>query len=91
MDQHSSVNNQVDRILSNIEKRKKELEDDLNNYVLVENRVISERMSKVQGLSKHLSHASLTKVSYERQEVADATGHGTVTRADLHRKYNSRY
>ena len=90
-DQKYTVNDQVNRILSNIERRKKELDDDLNSYVLVENRVLSEKMSNVQGLKKHLSHASLTKMSYERQEVADATGHGTVTRADLHRKYNSRF
>lgn len=86
-----SVNDQVSRILANIERRKKELDDDLSNYVLVENRVLSEKMSNVPGLKKHLSHASLTKISYERQEVVDANGHGTVTRADLHRKYNSRF
>lgn len=86
-----SVNDQVNKILSNIEKRKKELDDDLSSFVLIENRVLSEKMSNVQGLKKHLSHASLTKISYERQEVADANGHGTVTRADLHRRYNSRF
>ncbi len=88
---HQSVQHHVDTISNNIARRQKELEDDLNANVLLENRIVSERLSSVQGLKKHLSHSNLTKQAYEKQEVSDAYGHGSTTRADLHKKYNSRY
>ncbi len=88
---HLSVQDHVDTIKANIKRRSQELEDDLNANVLLENRIISERLSSVQGLKKHLSHSKLTKSAYEQQEVMDAYGHGSFTRADMQKKYNAKY
>lgn len=88
---HLSVIDHAATMSSSIKRRQHELEDDLNANVLLENRIISERLSSIQGLKKHLSQSKLTKsVVYEKQEVMDVHGHGSIVRADLHKKYNTK-
>lgn len=80
------VKQQVAQVLKDIARRKQELEDDLSSNIMLENRIISERMSMIQGLQKHLSHARHTKQAYNFQEVPDEFSHGSVTRGQLHRR-----
>ena len=80
------VKEQIAQVTKDIARRNKELEDDLNSNIILENRIISERMAMIQGLQNHLSHANHTKRSYNFQEVPDEFGHGSVTRGQLHRR-----
>lgn len=73
-------------IEQSIARRKKELDDDLHSNVVIENRIISDRLATVQGLQKHLTQARMARMVYETQVVDDHNGHGTTTRAALHKK-----
>lgn len=88
---HESVQHHIDTIKDNIARRKQELEDDLNANILLENRVVSEKLSSVRGMETVLNHSKLKKASYEKQQVADVHSHGSVTRADLHKRFNAKY
>lgn len=81
-----AVDRLVEEVEASIRRRQKELEEDLQTNVFLENRVVSERLATVQGLQKHLSQSRLAKLSYESQVTIDHTGHGTTTRAAYHRK-----
>ena len=83
-----SVDEQVAEVKASIARRAKDLEDDLAANILLEERLISGRLSSVKGMKKHLSHAKLKKAWYEQQEVRDPLGHDTVTRASLHKQYS---
>jgi hypothetical protein len=75
-------------VKSNIKRRAKQLEDDLQQNVMIENRVVSGRLSSIPGVQRHLSHAKSAKMLYENQAVPDISSHSTLTRADLNRKYH---
>ena len=64
--------------------------EDLKAHVLLENRLVSDKLSHVQGLQRHLQKANITRRSYEDQEVLDGWSHGYVTRGELHRRYKSK-
>lgn len=83
-----SIQEQISQVLSNINRRAQELQEDLDQNILLESRIISGKLSSVKGLKKHLSHAQLKKAWYEQQEVRDPLGHDTVTRASLHKQYS---
>ncbi len=80
------VDELVNNIESSIARRKKELDDDLHANVVIENRIISDRLATVQGLQKHLTQARMARMVYETQVVENHNGHGTTTRAALHKK-----
>lgn len=80
------VRNLVSSIEASIIRRKKELDNDLQSNVVIENRIISDRLATVQGLQKHLTQARMARMVYESQVVEDQSGHGTTTRAALHKK-----
>lgn len=81
-----AVDDLVSYIESSIVRRKQELDDDLHSNVVVENRIISDRLATVQGLQKHLTQARMARMVYETQVVENQSGHGTTTRAALHKK-----
>jgi hypothetical protein len=88
------MNDYYDNILakvkSNVLKRQQELEEDLQENVIVENRIISGTLSSIPGMQRHLSHAKNAKNLYESQQVQDIQSHANLTRKDLNRKYHKR-
>ena len=83
-----AVDEFVEFIEASILRRKKDLEDDLQANVVIENRLVSDRLASVQGLQKHLSQARMAKLAYETQMITDHDSHATITRAHAHRKYS---
>ena len=82
----SPIDEFIAYIDSSIERRRKVLEDDLRENILVENKVVTERLAMVQGLQKHLDRARAVKQMYEDQPAIDHNSHAAVSRADLHRR-----
>lgn len=82
----AAVDRLVEKVEAGIRRRRKELEEDLQTNVFLENRVVSDRLATVQGLQKHLSQSRLAKLSYEGQITENHSAHGTTTRAAYHRK-----
>eukprot|EP01040_Poterioochromonas_malhamensis_P007347 gene7348-7928_t len=78
----------LDWVKDNIQRRQRELDEDLQQHVVVENRVLSGELSSIPGMQRHLMHAKNAKNLYESQVVNDVSSHGTMTRADLNRKYH---
>lgn len=88
---HPSVQAQIEQVNRDIIRRRSELHADLSENVVLENRIISERLSMINGLQKHLSHSKNVKMAYNKQEVPDEFSHGAVSRGQLHRRYPQRY
>jgi hypothetical protein len=80
------VNALITSIEASIERRKRELDEDLQSNIVIENRIVSDRLATVPGFQKHLNQARMARMVYETQVVEDHTGHGTTTRAALHKK-----
>eukprot|EP01038_Epipyxis_sp_PR26KG_P009510 gene9510-12810_t len=76
----------VDKILKNIQRRSHELEQDLQEHILLENKLVTTRLATIKGLGKHFNKALQAQQSYERQEILDPLGHSAISRADMHRK-----
>ena len=55
----SSINEQISRIESNILRRRKELEADLNSVVLLGDRFVSEKLSNVNGENNNKNYICL--------------------------------
>ena len=85
IDGFPSIDDQVDQINKDIARRSKELSDDLHDNILIENKIVSERFSRIHGLKSHLNHANQTKSMYNSQIVLNPHGHGTTARGKLHR------
>jgi len=85
---YGPVDEQVSRIIANINRRKQESEKDKNRFVICENKVFSGKMANIKGLQKYLKNSNNAKRAYQQQEVQDEWGHGTVTKADVQRRYS---
>lgn len=83
---YPSIQDQLKTIRNDMARRKKELDDDLNSNVIVEDRIITDRFAQVHGLKNYFNKARQTKALYNNQEVVDQFGHGSVTRGQLHRR-----
>lgn len=77
----------IDRIKADMNKRRKALEDDLLVNVPLEDRIVSDRLAKVKGMQEYLAQAKMRRAVYENQHVTDQRSHAVVTKADLHRRY----
>ena len=87
IDGFPSIDDLVDQINKDIARRSKELSDDLHANILIENKIVSERFSRIHGLKSHLNHANQMKSMYNSQIVLNPHGHGTTSRGKLHRSY----
>ncbi len=88
----SPIDEFIAKIDGDIQRRRQLLDDDLRENVLIENKVVSERLAMVQGLQKHLDRARLARLVYEDQPAIDHNSHASVSRADLHRRsYSNKY
>jgi hypothetical protein len=88
---YPTVEEQISQVLSDMARRRKELESDLAANTLVEDRIITGRFAQIQGLKSHLNKAKQTKAVYNTHEVQDPFGHGMVSRGQLHRRYQTKY
>ena len=88
---YPSVQEQISKVKDDMVRRKRELDNDLNSNILVENRIITERFAQIQGLKSYFNKARQTKAIYNNQEVLDQFGHGTVSRGQLHRRNQTKY
>jgi hypothetical protein len=90
----SYLNHHIDELVTwtrnNIQRREKELNDDLQEHVIIDNRVLSSQLSSIPGMQRHLSHARAAKQQYESQVIPDTNSHGSFTIAELNRKYNQK-
>ena len=82
---------QISKVKDDMVRRKRELDNDLNSNIFVENRIITERFAQIQGLKSYFNKARQTKAIYNNQEVLDQFGHGTVSRGQLHRRNQTKY
>ena len=81
-----SVDEFIQRIDDCIESRRQMLQEDLDSNVLVEDRVVSNALSQVPGLQRHLDRARMSRLSYQDQPAVDHNSHSSISRADLHRR-----
>lgn len=84
-----SVDEFIDSIKADMEKRKRILEDDLQANVPIEDRIVTDRLAKVRGMQEYLAQAKLRRAIYANQHTVDERSHATVTRADLHNRYHT--
>jgi hypothetical protein len=83
---YPSVQDLLKSVRDDIARRKRELDDDLNQSVIVEDKIITDRFAQIRGLKSHFNKTRQAKAVYNNQEVSDPHGHGTVTRGQLHRR-----
>lgn len=86
LDIHQRVSNLVHQTHENIANRRRQLEEDLNENVLLENKIITERLSTVQGLQRHLTLKRMAQVMQRDENVLDPHSHATISKSDLIRK-----
>jgi hypothetical protein len=82
----SPIDEFIGHIDAAIERRRQALEEDLRENVVVENKIVTERLAMVQGLQKHLDRARMARQMYEDQPAIDHNSHASISRADLHRR-----
>jgi hypothetical protein len=68
---NKSVFDDIETVRQNILRRQRELDDDLSSNILIENRIISNKLNAIPGMKSHLSKAKQSKLLYENQEVID--------------------
>jgi hypothetical protein len=88
---YPSVQDQVHSIRADMARRKRELDEDLNSTILVEDRIITDKFAQIRGLKSYFNKARQAKAVYNNQEVVDQFGHGSVTKGQLHRRAIPKY
>lgn len=80
------MQDQIRSVKQDMARRKKELDADLNESIIVEDRIITDRFAQIQGLKGYFNKSRQAKAMYNKQEVVDPHGHGSVTKGQLHRR-----
>lgn len=83
---YPSVQDQLRTVREDMARRKRELDEDLNQTVIVEDKIITDRFAQIRGLKSFFNKSRQANAVYNNQEVPDQFGHGSVTKGQLHRR-----
>lgn len=81
----TEVNELIQRVKSNIARRKQELEKDEKSRRVVEDRMLTENLSNVNGIQSNLNRMRTARLKAEQEVTQDPYSHGYKTKGQLRR------
>ena len=76
----------LSHVQKNIQRRRQMLSREEKTAVVVKNKIISEALHSIPGISKRLAHLRTSKLNSEKELVTQFDSHATITRGEVRRK-----
>ena len=77
----------LERIETNMARRRQELDEDSYHNQTVAGKVMSPSLASIPGMQKHLVHMKNVSIRKSNEEVSDVWSHGAVRKGELYLKY----
>lgn len=83
----SSVDDIVAEVFARIAQRREYIAVD-KEKVPTNNRYLSGTLTSIKGVDRHIHHIRKARSKLQMEEVVDVWSHATVTKAEIHQRYN---